>query len=164
MGCAHFGSRIASCQFKGERAHLWKVSKDSSTMKSTSVLLVRDFLKNICLTKKLLFVKVQWNAISISAAFFKKIQVIWLAISKCQVWNSYCGGLLDEVKYLLIWETTEKYYTHLNKSLNKCLKQYYIKDLMRTKVEEEDPTDLPTKIGAEKMTRRLSRGCQFDLC
>ena len=34
---------------------------------------------------------------------------------------------------------------------------------MGMKVEEEDPSDLLPKIGAEKMTRRLSRGCQFDL-
>ena len=32
-----------------------------------------------------------------------------------------------------------------------------------TKVEEEDPADLEPKIGAEKMTRRLCRGYQFDL-
>ena len=31
------------------------------------------------------------------------------------------------------------------------------------KVEEEDPTDLLPKIGAENMTRRFSRGCQLDL-
>ena len=34
---------------------------------------------------------------------------------------------------------------------------------MGTKVEEEDPSDLLPKIGAEKMTRSLLRGCQFDL-
>ena len=34
---------------------------------------------------------------------------------------------------------------------------------MGTKVEEEDPSDLLPKISAEKMTRKLSRGYQFDL-
>ena len=34
---------------------------------------------------------------------------------------------------------------------------------MGIKVEEEDPTDLLPKISAEKMTRRLSTGSQFDL-
>ena len=34
---------------------------------------------------------------------------------------------------------------------------------METKVEEDDPTDLLPKIGAEKMTRRLSRGYQLEL-
>ena len=34
---------------------------------------------------------------------------------------------------------------------------------METKVEEEDQTDLLPKIGAEKMTKRLSRDCPFDL-
>ena len=34
---------------------------------------------------------------------------------------------------------------------------------MRTKVEEEDPTDLLPKVAAEKMTRRLLRGCQLEV-
>ena len=34
---------------------------------------------------------------------------------------------------------------------------------MRTKVEEEDPTDLLPKFTAEKMTRRLLRGCQLEV-
>ena len=34
---------------------------------------------------------------------------------------------------------------------------------MGTKVEEEDPSVLLPRIGAEKMTRSLLRGCQFDL-
>ena len=35
--------------------------------------------------------------------------------------------------------------------------------ILQTKVEEDDPTDLLPKFGAEKMTRKLSRGCQLDL-
>ena len=34
---------------------------------------------------------------------------------------------------------------------------------MGTKVEEEDPTDLLPKIGADEMTRRLNRVFQLDL-
>ena len=34
---------------------------------------------------------------------------------------------------------------------------------METTVGEEDPTDLLPIIGAEKMTGRLRRDCQFDL-
>ena len=34
--------------------------------------------------------------------------------------------------------------------------------IMGTKVEDEDPTDLLPKVGAEKTTRRLLRGYQLE--
>ena len=34
---------------------------------------------------------------------------------------------------------------------------------MGTKVEEEDPSDLLPKVVAEKMIRRLLRGCQLEV-
>ena len=35
--------------------------------------------------------------------------------------------------------------------------------LIRKKVEEKDPSDLLPKVAAEKMTRRLLRGCQLEV-